>query len=285
MKKSPFLVVSILALAAVAILNQGCASTSSQQSHDSKQNIEKPPPKANRVQILMYDTTPRPKTDQLDFYEQYLPQKPYKIIALLTCEGAVDQEVVMTTAIYYRARQIGADGVINAGTITTQKEGTLNVADTVEKQIAMNVLGLGGSGARSVFRYQAIVYTDKYPLANTNSPLITNSQPKLDSKINAKLLGHWTFIPSPEKPVRGQLDIYFLPQYRYKSSSSLINTNGQPLVPTPLEEGRYYFAGNKLVTWGDKDDKPDPPGDFSVTDTQLTIYNKKGAVVFQKQTQ
>jgi hypothetical protein len=65
----------------------------------------------------------------------------------------------------------------------------------------------------------------------------------------------------------------------------LINSNGQPFQPTPLEEGRYYFAGNKLVTWGDKDDKPDPPGDFSVTDTQLTIYNEKGAVVFQKQTQ
>jgi hypothetical protein len=79
----------------------------------------------------------------------------------LTCEGAVDQEVVMTTAIFYRARQIGADGVMGAGTITTMKEGTLNVADTVGKQIMMNAVGLGGSGARCVFRYRAIVYEDK----------------------------------------------------------------------------------------------------------------------------
>ena len=109
----------------------------------------------------MYDTTPRPKTENLDICGPNPPQRPYKVIALLTCEGGVDQEVVMTTAIYYRARQIGADGVMNAGTITTQKEGTLNVADTVGKQIMMNAVGLGGNGARSVFRVNAIVYTDK----------------------------------------------------------------------------------------------------------------------------
>jgi hypothetical protein len=149
--KINFLLLSLAAAFAVA----GCASTPSQQSQ------EKPPPKANRVQILMYDTTPRPKTDHLDVLGQNPPQRPYKIIALLTCEGAVDQEVVMTTAIYYRARQIGADAVMNAGTITTQKEGTVNLATTVEAQIAMNVVGLGGSSARSVFRENAIVYTDK----------------------------------------------------------------------------------------------------------------------------
>jgi len=67
----------------------------------------------------------------------------------------------MDTAIYYRARQMGADAVVNAGTITTQKEGTVNVADTVGKQILMNAVGVGGSGARSVFRVNALVYTDK----------------------------------------------------------------------------------------------------------------------------
>ena len=149
--KCKYLLLSLAAAFAVV----GCASTPSQQSQ------EKPPPKANRVQILMYDTNPRPKTDHLDIYGPNPPQRPYKVIALLTCEGAVDQEVVMTTAIYYRARQIGAEGVTSAGTITTQKEGTVNVADTVGKQIMMNAVGLGGSGARSVFRAYAIVYTDK----------------------------------------------------------------------------------------------------------------------------
>jgi hypothetical protein len=50
---------------------------------------------------------------------------------------------------------------MSANAITPQKEGTLNVADTVGKQIMMNAVGLGGSGARSVFRYRAIVYEDK----------------------------------------------------------------------------------------------------------------------------
>lgn len=148
--KIKLLLFSLAAAFAVA----GCSSTSSEQSS------EKPPPKASRVQILMYDN-PRPKTTHLDILGPNPPQRPFKVIALLTCEGAVDQEVVMTTAIYYRARQIGADGVINAGTITTQQEGSLNVADTVSKQIMMNAIGLGGSSARCVFRADAIVYTDK----------------------------------------------------------------------------------------------------------------------------
>jgi hypothetical protein len=81
------------------------------------------------------------------------------------------------------------------------------------------------------------------------------------------------------------LDFYFLPANRYRISSSLINTNGQPFLPAQEEDGRYCFAGNKLVTWGDKDAKPEPPEAFSVTDTQLTVRNVNGDVIFQKQTQ
>jgi hypothetical protein len=149
--KNKILLISL----AVALIMAGCSTTPEQCRPEAK------PPKADRVQVLTYDTTPRTKTTHLDVYDTKPPERPYKVIALLTCEGAVDQEVVMTTAILYRARQIGADGVMSVGTITTQKEGTVNVATTVEAQIAMNVVGLGGSGARSVFRYRAIVYEDK----------------------------------------------------------------------------------------------------------------------------
>jgi hypothetical protein len=149
--KSKYLLLSLAAAFTVA----GCASTPSQQSH------EKAPPKANRVQILMYDTIPRPATDHLDICGSNPPQRPYKIIALLTCEGAVDQEAVMTTAIYYRARQMGADAVMNAGTVTTQK-GTGGIyAGNVAQQAVLSGMGFGGSSARSVFRANAIVYTDK----------------------------------------------------------------------------------------------------------------------------
>lgn len=145
----------LLTLLVAALLMPGCASTSSQQS------VDKPPPKANRVQVLMYDTAPRAKTDHVDVFVQNPPERPYKIIALLTCEGRVDQEVVMSTAIYYRARQIGADGVVNPGAITTQREATVNVATRPGQQLIMNAIGIGGSEARSVFRDYAIVYTDK----------------------------------------------------------------------------------------------------------------------------
>jgi uncharacterized protein YceK len=133
--KSKILLMSL----AVALIVAGCSTTSEQSRPETKQ------PKADRVQILMYDTTTRTKTTHLDIYDTKPPERPYKVIALLTCEGAVDQEVVMTTAILYRARQIGADGVISAGTTTIMKEGAL----------------VGGTSARSVFRYRAIVYEDK----------------------------------------------------------------------------------------------------------------------------
>ena len=136
----------------VAFTVAGCASTS-QQTH------EKSPPKASRVEILMYDTTPRPKTDHLDVFALDRPQKPHKVIALLTCEGAVDQEVVMTTAIHYRARQIGAEGVMNAGTINPHVD-TINITQGIAQQAMMRGMGIGGSG-RSIFRAYAIVYTDK----------------------------------------------------------------------------------------------------------------------------
>ncbi len=170
--KSKTLLISL----AVTLILAGCSTT-------SDQNPETKPPKADRVQVLMYDTTTRPRTTHLDIYDTKLPERPYKVIALLTCEGAVDQEVVMTKAILYRARQIGADGLLGTGTITTQKEGTVNVAGTVVKQIAMNVLGLGGSGARSVFRYRAIVYEDKYQLPNNNT---TGKSSNIIEKLKAK---------------------------------------------------------------------------------------------------
>jgi hypothetical protein len=147
--KNKILLISL----AVALIMAGCSTTPEQSRPETK------PPKANRVQILMYDTTPRTKTTHLDVYDTKPPERPYKVIALLTCEGAVDQEVVMTTAIFYRARQIGADGVLGAGTINTEVD-TLNVTEGVVQQAMMKGFGLGSS-ARSIFRYRAIVYEDK----------------------------------------------------------------------------------------------------------------------------
>ena len=125
----------------VLVLASGCASTSSRQSY------EKPPPKANRVQIAMYDTTPRAPTTSLDYCGFNPPRRPYKVIAVLTCEGAPNQEAVMTAAIYYRARQIGANAVQDAGTIRTVHMGYYFFYTAPAR--------------RCVFRDYAIVYTDQ----------------------------------------------------------------------------------------------------------------------------
>ena len=100
--------------------------------------------------MVMYDVTPRPPTTRLDVYGSNAPQRPHRYIAFLTCEGAVDQEAVMTTAIFYRARQLGADAVQNAGTINSVGGGGYYTP-----------LGYTPPGLRSVFRYYALVYTDK----------------------------------------------------------------------------------------------------------------------------
>ena len=133
---------------------------------------------------------------------------------------------------------------------------------------------------------QSCMIAKGYSLVKTNSPLLTSSQQtELDSIINEKLLGHWTFIPSQEMPLRGQYDIYFLPQNRYKSISSVIYTNGLPLERTPLEDGRYYFTENKLVQWSDTEEKPEPPIAFSLTDTQLMFQVGQWQFLFNKQAQ
>ena len=125
----------------------GCTSPSTQK------DTEKAPPKADRVQQLIYDSTPRQQTSHLDVYEAKPPQKPYKVIALLTCEGAVDQEVVMTTAIFYRARQLGADGIMTAEAQTYKEPGSIAIG---------NGWGFANSGStRFIFRARAIAYEDK----------------------------------------------------------------------------------------------------------------------------
>jgi len=122
-------------------LASGCASTSSLQSQ------ERPPPKANRVQVAMYDATPRAPTTTLDYLGINPPRRPYRVIALLTCEGAPDQEAMMTAAICYRARQIGANAVQDAGTIRTMKMGYYYF--------------YAAPNPRCLYRDYAIVYTDQ----------------------------------------------------------------------------------------------------------------------------
>ena len=131
-----FSVVLILAAALFA----GCATQSSQPG------AEKPPRHAGRVKILMYDSSPRNKSNHFEILDgTLLIQKPFKEIALLTCDGTPNQEQVMTGAIIYRARMMGADAVI-----TLQRNGYQE-----------GIGPFGGGNGRSVYRAKAIVWTEK----------------------------------------------------------------------------------------------------------------------------
>ena len=90
-----------------ALLVAGC-ETATQQS-----SSEKPVKHAGRLKAALYDSSSRSATTQLDVYDSEQKfQRAHKIIALLTCEGAAQEEGEMVNAINYRARQIGASGVI-----------------------------------------------------------------------------------------------------------------------------------------------------------------------------
>ena len=110
----------------IALFAVGCATGPEAPKH------------VDRVEVLVYDTTQRSKSDHLDRYEESQTiERPFKEIALLTCEGACKEEVVMTEAIFYRAKNLGADAVVQ-----------------LQSHSGMNREG----SHRCVFRYKAIAY-------------------------------------------------------------------------------------------------------------------------------
>jgi hypothetical protein len=138
---------TILTSLALALILTGCYTPPQQNSADA------PPKYAKIVRVAIYDTTTRPATAHLDVYDTKPPERPYKIIALLTCEGVPKGETAMTAAIFYRARMMGADAVMSADTSFTQEGGGFIIGPS-------GGFG-GGSKTRCVFRARAIVYTDK----------------------------------------------------------------------------------------------------------------------------
>jgi hypothetical protein len=160
-------------------------------------------------------------------------------------------------------------------------------AERVSTSILLGMMASSSENNRENEIVQTCMIAKGYTLVDTNSPLLTNNLAtgqQLDSTINAKLLGHWRWIPpSKWQDIRGELNFYFLPQNRYEFHAGLMDTNGRSLTTYTLQAGRYYFTENKLVTWGDKDDKPSSPTTFFVTDTQLSIQLENLPFIFQKE--
>ena len=100
-----------LQLLVIALILSACSTA-------PKQAADQPIKHADRVKVATYDSSPRPASARLDVYDlsrdaQANPApKAHKVIALLTCEGGAQEEAEMMNAIMYRARQLGADGVV-----------------------------------------------------------------------------------------------------------------------------------------------------------------------------
>jgi len=80
---------------------------------------DKPVLHAKRVKVLAYDSTVRKPITHPDIFDisrntsqtNQVP-KANKVIARLSCEGRVNEESEMITAIIYRAGKLGAEGVV-----------------------------------------------------------------------------------------------------------------------------------------------------------------------------
>lgn len=102
------------------------------------------PPHMGRVKVLQFDTAVRPTNPKFEFFNAPPEGRHYKVVALITCEGAYHEEVVMTQAIIYKAKQLGADAAINLDP---------------DRATTGNSSQYGGSvGGRRLFRANAIVF-------------------------------------------------------------------------------------------------------------------------------
>ncbi len=118
----------------------GCATSPQDASN-------RPPKHVGRVKTAAFDTTARQVTTELEVFDETKKlDRPHKVIALLTAEGAANEEGDLVNAMMFKARQLGANAVVmlppdrpNAGVVFNN---ILQPAD------------------RRVFRGNAVVYKE-----------------------------------------------------------------------------------------------------------------------------
>lgn len=66
-----------------------------------------------RVKTALYDTTPRTPSTRLDVFQVgEKPTRPFHVLALMTAEGAAQDEAECVQGMVIRARNLGADGLV-----------------------------------------------------------------------------------------------------------------------------------------------------------------------------
>ena len=123
---------ALIATALVILMSFGC------RTNPPDPALANRPRHAGRVQVALLSSIERPAKSDLDVLSS-APTRPHKVIAILTCDGKNSEEGDMTAAIFYHARQIGADAVIR-----------------MESEIRRGAFGIPDG---LVYRYTAIVYS------------------------------------------------------------------------------------------------------------------------------
>lgn len=148
----------------VARLIVGCST------ENNSVNGENPPHLSNGVQVALYDSEKRIPTTQLEVFltQEAVKDRPYRIIALLTRKGKREDEGLVMNAIAWRARQIGAEGLIPASVAGVGPSVSVNTS----VRIGGGMWWGGDKEEEPVFRACAIVFTG--PPRETN-PKATDS--------------------------------------------------------------------------------------------------------------
>ncbi len=105
---------------------------------------------------------------------------------------------------------------------------------------------------------------------------LTNQQQSVQSpELSIEISGrHWSSIlKATNGIIAATIDYYFLPQHRYS-----VDIDNKIRNIEQHEEGLYYYNGKKLVTWCDKDEKPEVFGCTIAGDTMN--YSPDGRTIF-----
>jgi hypothetical protein len=131
-------------IALTSLIITGCYSTDP--------NGDKPIRYASSVQVAPYDSIQRAPSATIEVFQDAsaIGNRPYHVIALLTREGYPNDEGLITSALIWRAKHIGANGII-----------LLNTSGGGQQSFAFgNANGIIGSSSpgQIVFRADAIVF-------------------------------------------------------------------------------------------------------------------------------
>jgi hypothetical protein len=66
---------------------------------------------ARYVKVAIFDTTPRPATDQLTPLRE-APTQKHQTIAMLTIDGEAKNEAALFNALAWKARQLGSNAIV-----------------------------------------------------------------------------------------------------------------------------------------------------------------------------